>query len=162
MCANNVAESLLNCIVKGYLQEKEYQFEYDDEHNAFLFDSPENVDSVGTKVGTKYVIYVNDSSISLVGFCMVKADPTETQKMTELSRLIQTANCRQSKVFFTFDDNTGVITARSYIDCERTVPNTAVINNSVKNIEHIFRTYIPCILCILVLNTSAEQAMKLV
>lgn len=142
-------------VVKKFLEEDEWIYSFNENTGVFHFDL--KIRSKIQKIN--YVIDVHEDEIVIYGISPVAADADDPEMMRRMAEFICRANYGLKNGCFEFDFRDGEIRFKSFIDCDKMLPSTEIIKNSVHCTAATFKHYAPGIVDIIFSGESARDAI---
>lgn len=156
MKTNRYSIELAN-IVKQFLTEDDWNFSFDEERGIFKF----GLRIRGKIHNLKYFIGIRKNEIIVYSICPIGADEEDNEMMTEMAEFLHRVNWGIRNGCFEFDFRDGEIRFRSYIDCDKTIPSTKSIKNSICCAAAMFEKYGAGITSIIFAEGYAKEAIAM-
>lgn len=152
----NYSNEIAN-VVKQFLTDDDWHYSFDEERG--IFDFGLRVRSKIQKI--KYLIDVKEDEIVVYGICPIGADHDDEKMMVQMAEFICRANFGLKNGCFEFDFRDGEIRYKSFIDCDKVLPSTEVVKNSIHCTAAMYKRYAAGITSIIFAGSSAKEAIAM-
>ena len=152
----NYSNEIAN-VVKQFLTDDDWHYSFDEERG--IFDFGLRVRSKIQKI--KYLIDVKEDEIVVYGICPIGADHDDEKMMVQMAEFICRANFGLKNGCFEFDFRDGEIRYKSFIDCDKVLPSTEVVKNSIHCTAAMYKRYAAGITSIIFAGSSAKEAIAI-
>ena len=150
----NYSNEIAN-VVKQFLTDDDWHYSFDEERGIFDFDL--RVKSKIQKI--EYLIHVKEDEMLVYGICPIETDCDDEKMMVQMAEFICRANFGLENGCFEFDFRDGEIRYKSFIDCDKVLPSTEVVENSIYRTAAMYKRYAAGITSIIFAGSSAKEAI---
>ncbi len=142
-------------VIKGFLVEDDWHFDFDEERGVFKFGV-----SIESKLKhLRYFIPVREDAYTVYAVSPIEADSDDDSVMKEMADFICRANYGLRNGNFELDMTDGEVRYKCFVDCDGITPSEEIVKGSIIIPSVMFDRYAPGMLDIMFKGSKAEEAI---